>query len=98
MYAAGRVQLAKWGPGNRTTERRHAGCFVVWQLVPNKWLVELAVSGHKIMAGSDGHVAWRRTPWVGAHAARGGVRPLRRALQASHYHILIKKLLIKLDS
>lgn len=92
MYAAGRVQLTKWGPGNRTTERHHTGCFVVWQLVPNKWLVELAVSGHKIMAGSDGHVAWRRTPWVGAHAARGGVRPLRRALQASHYHTLIKKI------
>ncbi|KAJ4750599.1 DUF620 family protein (DUF620) [Rhynchospora pubera] len=81
MYAAGRVQLAMWGPGNRTAERRHAGCFVVWQLMPNMWLVEMAVSGHKIMAGSDGHVAWRRTPWVGAHAARGGVRPLRRTLQ-----------------
>ncbi|KAJ3673833.1 hypothetical protein LUZ60_005825 [Juncus effusus] len=82
MYASGRVTLTKWGPGNKTTsERRHAGCFVMWQLMPEMWLIELAVSGHKIMAGSNGHVAWRRTPWLGAHAARGGVRPLRRALQ-----------------
>ncbi|KAG6690598.1 hypothetical protein I3842_10G023500 [Carya illinoinensis] len=57
------------------------GCFVIWQMVPNKWLIELVVAGHKVAAGSDGNVAWRHTPWVGAHAARGGVRPLRRALQ-----------------
>lgn len=59
------------------------GCFVIWQMVPNKWLIELVVGGHKIVAGSDGNVAWRHTPWLGAHAAKGGVRPLRRALQAS---------------
>ncbi|KAK5803963.1 uncharacterized protein LOC108454409 isoform X1 [Gossypium arboreum] len=57
------------------------GCFVMWQMVPNKWLIELVVGGHKVIAGSDGNVAWRRTPWLGAHAAKGGVRPLRRALQ-----------------
>ncbi|KAB1222431.1 hypothetical protein CJ030_MR2G028759 [Morella rubra] len=57
------------------------GCFVMWQMVPNKWLIELVVGGHKVVAGSDGNVAWRHTPWLGAHAARGGVRPLRRALQ-----------------
>lgn len=59
------------------------GCFVMWQMVPNKWLIELVVGGHKVVAGSDGNVAWRHTPWLGAHAAKGGVRPLRRALQAS---------------
>uniref|UniRef100_A0A2P2NY95 Lipase n=1 Tax=Rhizophora mucronata TaxID=61149 RepID=A0A2P2NY95_RHIMU len=57
------------------------GCFVTWQMVPNKWLIELAVGGHKVVAGSDGNVAWRHTPWLGAHAAKGGVRPLRRSLQ-----------------
>ncbi|KAI3993945.1 hypothetical protein MKX01_002958 [Papaver californicum] len=57
------------------------GCFVVWQMIPDKWLIELVVSGHKITAGSDGNVAWRHTPWLGSHAAKGGVRPLRRALQ-----------------
>lgn len=57
------------------------GCFVMWQMIPDKWLMELVVSGHKITAGSDGNVAWRHTPWLGSHAAKGGVRPLRRALQ-----------------
>ncbi|XP_021894003.1 uncharacterized protein LOC110811747 [Carica papaya] len=57
------------------------GCFVMWQMLPNKWLIELVVGGHKVVAGSDGNVAWRHTPWLGAHAAKGGVRPLRRALQ-----------------
>ncbi|KAF2289553.1 hypothetical protein GH714_037116 [Hevea brasiliensis] len=35
-------------------------------------------------AGSDGNVAWRHTPWLGAHAAKGCLRPLRRTLQASN--------------
>lgn len=59
------------------------GCFVMWQMVPDKWLIELVVGGHKVVAGSDGNVAWRHTPWIGAHAAKGGVRPLRRVLQVS---------------
>ncbi|KAH6757299.1 lipase [Perilla frutescens var. hirtella] len=72
MYATGKVK----------------GCFVIWQMLPNKWLFELVVAGHKVAAGSDGNVAWRHTPWLGAHAAKGGVRPLRRALQASHHPFL----------
>ncbi|GMH24261.1 hypothetical protein Nepgr_026104 [Nepenthes gracilis] len=59
----------------------HKGCFVMWEMVPNRWLIELVVGGHKVLAGSDGKVAWRYTPWLGSHAAKGGVRPLRRALQ-----------------
>lgn len=55
----------------------------MWQMVPDKWLIELVVGGHKVVAGSDGNVAWRHTPWIGAHAAKGGVRPLRRVLQVS---------------
>ncbi|XP_028808648.1 uncharacterized protein LOC114763201 [Neltuma alba] len=57
------------------------GCFVMWQMLPDKWQIELVLGGHKVVAGSDGAVAWRHTPWLGAHAAKGGVRPLRRALQ-----------------
>ena len=68
------------GGGNGVSER---GCFVMWQMVPDKWQIELVVGGHKVVAGSDGTVAWRHTPWLGAHAAKGGVRPLRRAIQAS---------------
>ncbi|PNS98143.1 hypothetical protein POPTR_016G062400v4 [Populus trichocarpa] len=63
------------------TTAAQKGCFVMWQMAPNKWLIELVVDGHKVVAGSDGNVAWRHTPWLGSHAAKGGVRPLRRALQ-----------------
>ncbi|KAK9674509.1 hypothetical protein RND81_12G237400 [Saponaria officinalis] len=59
----------------------HKGCFVIWQMLPNKWSFELLVDGRKVLAGSDGGVAWRYTPWLGSHAAKGGVRPLRRVLQ-----------------
>ncbi|XP_020103900.1 uncharacterized protein LOC109720943 [Ananas comosus] len=86
MYAAGRVGLvmraeAGRGRGRGGAPETHGGCFVLWQMAPGMWLVELAVAGHQVVAGSDGTVPWRRTPWLGAHAARGGVRPLRRALQ-----------------
>lgn len=88
MYASGRVRMEMAqehgvSSSGSASKGHHKGCFVVWQMVPDMWLVEFAVSGHQIAAGSDGKVAWRRTPWLGAHAARGGVRPLRRALQAS---------------
>ncbi|CAM0871456.1 unnamed protein product [Alopecurus aequalis] len=85
MYAAGKVRLAMLheptGGGAAAGGRCHEGSFVVWQLAPGMWIVEMAVAGHSVAAGSDGRVAWRRTPWLGAHAARGGSRPLRRALQ-----------------
>lgn len=91
IFATGKVNMAMVadpGPGSSTsgaTTISEKGCFVMWQMIPNKWLIELVLGGHKIAAGSDGNVAWRHTPWLGAHAAKGGVRPLRRALQASHY-------------
>lgn len=85
MYAAGRVRMAmaqEPGGGGGGAAGGHEGCFVAWQLVPDMWLVEMAVAGHAVAAGCDGRIAWRRTPWLGAHAARGGgARPLRRALQ-----------------
>lgn len=71
------------------------GCFVMWQMVPDKWQIELVVASHKVVAGSDGSVAWRHTPWLGSHAAKGAVRPLRRALQASsliNNHVLFESL------
>ncbi|KAG8091576.1 hypothetical protein GUJ93_ZPchr0012g21157 [Zizania palustris] len=82
MYAAGRVRMAMAPEPSGGGGGAHEGCFVAWQLVPDMWLVEMAVGGHAVAAGCDGRVAWRRTPWLGAHAARGGgARPLRRALQ-----------------
>ncbi|KAI8013254.1 hypothetical protein LOK49_LG05G01020 [Camellia lanceoleosa] len=48
---------------------------------PDMWYVELALGGSKIHAGCNGKLVWRHTPWLGPHAAKGPVRPLRRALQ-----------------
>ncbi|KAL0452922.1 UNVERIFIED_CONTAM: hypothetical protein Slati_1270300 [Sesamum latifolium] len=89
MYATGKVAMcmvdelssAAGATNISGVSTQQKGCFVIWQMVPNKWLIELVVGGHKVVAGSDGNVAWRHTPWLGAHAAKGGVRPLRRALQ-----------------
>lgn len=93
MYATGKVVMGVVDDPPASTASpaaapsvSHNGCFVIWQMVPDKWLVELVAGGHKVVAGSDGNVAWRHTPWLGAHAAKGGVRPLRRALQASNFH------------
>mgnify|MGYP002563878309 CR=1 FL=1 len=77
--------LALPGGGSSIAEK---GCFVMWQMVPNKWLIELVLGGHKVVAGSDGNLAWRHTPWLGAHTAKGGLRPLRRAIQASIVHLV----------
>lgn len=85
VFATGKVTMAMvdeeavGGPG--ISGRK--GCFVMWQMVPEKWLIELVVGDQKVVAGSDGCVAWRHTPWLGTHAAKGGVRPLRRTLQVS---------------
>ncbi|XP_057782955.1 uncharacterized protein LOC131000853 [Salvia miltiorrhiza] len=58
-----------------------SGSFVLWQMYPDMWYVELAVGGSKVHAGCNGKLVWRHTPWLGAHTAKGPVRPLRRALQ-----------------
>lgn len=79
--SAGSVPVAGAGASASLGGVSEKGCFVMWQMVPNKWLIELVVGGHKVVAGSDGNLAWRHTPWLGSHAAKGSVRPLRRALQ-----------------
>lgn len=89
IFATGKVSLTMLEePGSNGSPAvvvaagaTHKGCFVMWEMVPNKWSIELVVDGHKVLAGSDGNVAWRYTPWLGSHPAKGGVRPLRRTLQ-----------------
>lgn len=96
MFATGKVVMAmaeEVGPIGASAAAATAamvssvsqqkGCFVMWQMLPDKWLIELVLGDQKVVAGSNGSMAWRHTPWLGTHAAKGGVRPLRRALQAS---------------
>lgn len=89
MYAMGRVKMfaSEFETATEVVKTRNSsksaesGCFVLWQMEPNMWNMEMAVGGSKVHAGSDGKLVWRHTPWLGSHAAKGPVRPLRRALQ-----------------
>ncbi|KAK8623414.1 hypothetical protein V6N13_118299 [Hibiscus sabdariffa] len=88
-YAMGRVRMvaSEFETANKVTKNRNSskvaesGGFVLWQMNPDMWYVELALGASKVQAGCNGKLVWRHTPWLGAHAARGPVRPLRRALQ-----------------
>ncbi|ONK59929.1 uncharacterized protein A4U43_C08F12400 [Asparagus officinalis] len=88
-YAMGKVRMvaSEFETATKVTKNRgisratESGSFVLWQMNPDMWYVELAAGGSKVHAGSNGKIVWRHTPWLGAHAAKGPVRPLRRALQ-----------------
>ncbi|GER29935.1 hypothetical protein STAS_05836 [Striga asiatica] len=88
-YAMGKVKMVasdietatKVIKNRNSSKSAELGGFVLWQMNPDKWYVELALSGSKVRAGCNGQLVWRHTPWLGAHAAKGPVRPLRRALQ-----------------
>lgn len=72
---------------NRSSAKSaESGGFVLWQMNPDMWYVELALGGSKVRAGCNGTLVWRHTPWLGAHSAKGPVRPLRRALQVLSYN------------
>lgn len=89
MYATGSVKMIRCetevssGKSVKTVGTRceDTGCFVLWQMLPAMWSLELVVGGSKVVAGSDGNTVWRHTPWLGTHAAKGPQRPLRRIIQ-----------------
>ncbi|KAE8691831.1 ribosomal RNA large subunit methyltransferase I-like [Hibiscus syriacus] len=95
MYASGSVKMVcceteiSRGSGKGksmvkslgTRSEYMSGCFVVWQMKPEMWSLELVVGGNKVIAGSDGKTVWRHTSWLGTHAAKGPQRPLRRIIQ-----------------
>jgi hypothetical protein len=88
-YAMGKVRMvaSEFETATKVMKNRNAarcaesGGFVLWQMNPDMWYVELAAGGSKVHAGCNGKLVWRHTPWLGAHTAKGPVRPLRRALQ-----------------
>ncbi|CAL0305795.1 unnamed protein product [Lupinus luteus] len=88
-YAMGKVKMiaSEFETANKVVRSRNSskaaesGGFILWQMNPDMWYVELAIGGSKVHAGCNGKLVWRHTPWLGAHAAKGPVRPLRRALQ-----------------
>ncbi|KAL1812032.1 hypothetical protein ACET3Z_022097 [Daucus carota] len=88
-YAMGKLKMlaSEFETATRTMKNKNAsrdaetGGFVLWQMNPDMWYVELAVGASKVHAGCNGKLVWRHTPWLGTHTAKGPVRPLRRALQ-----------------
>lgn len=88
-YATGKIRMvasefetsSKVMKNQNSSRNAESGGFVLWQMAPEMWYVELAVGVGKIHAGCNSKTVWRHTPWLGAHAAKGPVRPLRRTLQ-----------------
>lgn len=99
FFAAGKVKMlaseyetaSKLVRPRSTNKAAEVGWFNVWQSSPNMWLVdvELEAEGQKVhvSAGCDGKLVWRHTPWLGAHASKGPVRPLRRVLQVQYSNL-----------
>lgn len=89
MYATGMVKMicceteVSSGKNVKTLGTRSGenGCFVLWQMLPGKWSLDLVVGNNQVIAGSDGKIVWRHTSWLGTHAAKGPQRPLRRIIQ-----------------
>ncbi|CAM8935319.1 hypothetical protein QQ045_013676 [Rhodiola kirilowii] len=88
-YALGKIKMiaSEFETATKVIKNRNGprdvetGGFVLWQMNPDMWYVELAVGGSKVHAGCNGKLVWRHTPWLGSHTAKGPVRPLRRSLQ-----------------
>ncbi|XP_037491833.1 uncharacterized protein LOC105643859 isoform X2 [Jatropha curcas] len=57
------------------------GGFVLWQKDPDLWILELVVSGCKVICGSNGKVSWRHSSNQQGPISNGPPRPLRRFLQ-----------------
>ena len=91
-YAMGKVKMLAFDietatkviKNRNSSKTAESGGFVLWQMNPDMWYVELALGASKVHAGCNGRLVWRHTPWLGAHAAKGPVRPLRRALQVEN--------------
>ncbi|KAE8679907.1 hypothetical protein F3Y22_tig00111393pilonHSYRG00088 [Hibiscus syriacus] len=99
-YAMGRVRMiaSEFETANKVMKNRNSskiaesGGFVLWQMNPDMWYVELTLGASKVQAGCNGKLVWWHTPWLGAHAAKGPVRPLRR-----HFRPGVKDLLRSFD-
>ncbi|KAL3840310.1 hypothetical protein ACJIZ3_024901 [Penstemon smallii] len=84
MYAVGQVNMVVVSNieqnGEIAARSCEAGGFVLWQMNPDLWYLELVVSGYKISAGSDGKIGWSQSS-MNSKPSRGPPRPLRRFFQ-----------------
>ncbi|EFJ20919.1 hypothetical protein SELMODRAFT_108027 [Selaginella moellendorffii] len=90
-YASGRLKMVLTEfdsiirPGRELCE---SGSFVLWQMFPDRWYVELSVGGTKVRAGCDAKTVWKQSPMAGSQSVRGPIRPLRRALHGLDHKTL----------
>ncbi|XP_047975696.1 uncharacterized protein LOC125218136 [Salvia hispanica] len=86
MYAVGQVKMVVAASDtDKAMENARlnseAGGFVIWQMNPELWYLELVVARHKISAGSDGKINWNHSNAPNCNISRGPPRPLRRFFQ-----------------
>ncbi|XP_073281123.1 uncharacterized protein [Primulina huaijiensis] len=65
----------------KVTSTDEAGGFVLWQKNPDKWCLELLISGCKVISGSNGKISWRQSSNQLRPMSKGPPRPLRRFFQ-----------------
>ncbi|CAL1399799.1 unnamed protein product [Linum trigynum] len=86
MCVIGSVKIcaSEFHQGDQTINVKNteeAGGFVLWQKDPDLWILELVVSGCKVICGSNGKLSWRHSSNQQTPISRGSPRPLRRFLQ-----------------
>ena len=89
MYAVGQVKMVVAASDtDKAMENARlnseAGGFVIWQMNPELWYLELVVARHKISAGSDGKINWNHSNAPNCNISRGPPRPLRRFFQVNY--------------
>ncbi|XP_057787628.1 uncharacterized protein LOC131004888 [Salvia miltiorrhiza] len=65
----------------KTKSNEQAGGFVLWQKNPDKWCLEMLISGSKVISGSNGALSWRQSSNQHRPISKGPPRLLRRFLQ-----------------
>lgn len=86
MCAIGQVKIgaSEFHQGDETVKVRsteESGGFVLWQKNPDRWCLELLISGCKVISGSNGKISWRQSSNQQRPISNGPPRPLRRFLQ-----------------
>ncbi|KAJ6413121.1 hypothetical protein OIU84_006014 [Salix udensis] len=94
MCVTGEVKISasKFHEGDQTINGKSSeetGGFVLWQKDPDLWMLELLVSGCKVICGSNGKISWRHSSNHQTPISKGPPRPLRRFLQRGpNYEII----------
>ncbi|CAN0861968.1 hypothetical protein LINGRAHAP2_LOCUS8350 [Linum grandiflorum] len=84
VIGAVKICASEFHQGDQTINVKNTeenGGFVLWQKDPDLWILELVVSGCKVICGSNGKVSWRHSSNQQTPISRGSPRPLRRFLQ-----------------